>query len=189
MIGKAVAATFLVAALLFTGALLYTNKTPRQLINDIAGHIAEPETPGGQAAATATSYTYHYRLEVQGLSPLEYDTDVQIVSRTSDEACFTYRVLRTQAGRISDARDFMKGFMAAPEDTKICTSLDPASYEAKYYFTAPTVTGTARITYGPHEELHGTARVQNGVLQAMELDGALPGTGRVHLEVTLTAQR
>ncbi len=186
MIGKAVAATFLVAALLFTGALLYTGKTPQQLIHSIAKHIAQPRAP---AAPAATSYTYHYRLEVQGLQPLEYDTEVHIVSRSSSRVCFTYRVLRTQAGTVSDARDFMRGFMQAPESARICTGLDPASYTAKYYFTSPSVTGTAHIAYGPGGELRGEARVRGGVLQSMELGGALPGTGHVHLEVTLTAQR
>ncbi len=192
MIGKAVAATFLVAALLFTGALLYTDKTPRQLINSIARHIAPTATEAPTTSPAATSYTYytyHYRLEAQGLQTLEYDTEVHIVSRSSDTACFTYRVLRTQVGRPSDARDFMRGFMQAPEGARICTQLDPSSYTAKYYFTKPSITGTAHITYGPSGELHGTARVRGGVLQSMELDGALPGTGHVHLEVTLTAQR
>lgn len=181
MIGRIVASIVFLALAVFVGALLYTDQTPSQLIHSITSR--GPGPGDAVSSASVASLSYHYHLEAEGLEPLDYSVEVSIVSRNRSSICFQYRVDRVNQGSPGDARDFMYGFMGyRAENETICTSLAPSEFIAKYYFTSPGKTGTARLTYGRDRGLHGEARVVNGIVREMHLEGVTGGR-RVKLDI------
>jgi hypothetical protein len=189
VLAKLVVLTVFLAMAGFLAALYYTGQSPQELIKTIRAEISKrgSSTPQpGPAAGQQRSLTYHYHLEVQGLAPLDYTVRVTKLQSSSGKQCFTYHIQSVNTGKPGDVRDFMYGFMGYKhEGETICTTLDPQRFEAKYYFTSPSVTGTADITYGANNELQGKATVEKGVLTHMTLSGKLGGERQASLEITL----
>lgn len=183
MIGKIVASIVLLALAAFVGALLYTDQTPSQLIHSITSRMPHPG--GGASSGNVASLSYHYHLEAEGLEPLDYTVRVRVVSRNQSSICFQYQVTGISQGSLEDARDFMYGYMGyRAENETICTPLNPGDFIAKYYFTDPRKTGTAKLTYGSDRGLHGEAEVANGIVREMRLEGAAGGRHvELHIEL------
>jgi len=156
--------TLVVLGALFFGAVwFFTGQTPSQFIHSITA----TKTTDNLSTDNARDLTYSYKLVIgKNHEVHRFDVAVHVVKRTSDQLCYSYRIVGVKQGDPSFIRDFMYGYQGyTAENQVVCTSLKAEKMDLSTYFTDPSRTGNVDIDSSTGS---GKAYVENGVLRSLE---------------------
>ncbi len=184
MLGKLVVTLLVLGALFFGAVWFFTGQTPSQFIHSITA----TKTTDNLSTGNAKDLTYSYQVVVdKNHETYRFDVAVHVVKRTSDQLCYSYKIVNIEQGDPSFIRDFMYGYQGyTAENQVICTDLGAKQVDLSTYFTDPSRTGSVAINSANGA---GKAYVENGVLRSLDYSYTVSYNGEkipVQLSVRLT---